>query len=226
MSTSILECNSIFKSYSEGPQQVDVLRGVDLILGSGEHIAVVGASGSGKSTLLNVLGGLDKPDSGEVRILDTDFSLCGENKRGDIRNKHLGFVYQFHHLLPEFSAVENVGMPLLIAGRKKTEARQQALSMLEKVGLEQRAEHKPAELSGGERQRVAIARALVNAPACVMMDEPTGNLDEDNALSIQKLMQNLSDTLHTSFIVVTHDMTLARTMNKVYRLEQGRLDLI
>lgn len=226
MTTSILECTSIYKSYSEGPQQVDVLRGVDLILGSGEHIAIVGASGSGKSTLLNVLGGLDKPDSGEVRILDTDFSSCGENKRGDIRNKHLGFVYQFHHLLPEFSAAENVGMPLLIAGRKKTDARQQALSLLEKVGLEQRAEHKPAELSGGERQRVAIARALVNAPACVMMDEPTGNLDEENALSIQKLMQNLSDTLRTSFIVVTHDMTLARTMNKVYRLEHGRLDLM
>lgn len=225
MSTHILECKNITKSYIEGPQRVDVLRGVDLVVGDGEHIAIVGSSGSGKSTLLNVLGGLDKPDGGEVRILDLDFSRCADNKRGDIRNKHLGFVYQFHHLLPEFSALENVCMPLLIGGVEKKLAQTRALHLLEQVGLAARAEHKPAELSGGERQRVAIARALVNAPACVLMDEPTGNLDEDNAWGIQKLMQNLSDTLRTSFIVVTHDLQFAQTMNTVYKLDHGRLEV-
>lgn len=224
MSANILECHNITKSYIEGPQRVDVLRGVNLVVGDGEHIAIVGSSGSGKSTLLNMLGGLDKPDSGEVRILGMNFSACGDNKRGDIRNKHLGFVYQFHHLLPEFSALENVSMPLLIAGVNKAEAQQRAFGLLEQVGLAQRAEHKPAELSGGERQRVAIARALVNAPACVLMDEPTGNLDEDNAHAIQKLMQHLSDTLRTSFVVVTHDLQFAHTMNTVYKLDHGRLE--
>ncbi len=224
MSNIILQCKAITKSYREGPQIVEVLRGVNLILGEGEHIAIVGASGSGKSTLLNVLGGLDKPDGGEVTVLDKPFSTLTENQRGELRNKHLGFVYQFHHLLPEFSALENVAMPLLIAGVKKNLAKKRAQSLLEQVGLAERSAHKPAELSGGERQRVAIARALVNAPACVLMDEPTGNLDEDNAQAIKKLMQSLSDTLRTSFIVVTHDLKLAENMNSVYRLQYGRLD--
>lgn len=224
MSTPVIKCLNVIKGYSEGPQKVEVLRGVNLQIEQGQHIAIVGASGSGKSTLLNVLGGLDKPDAGEVWVNEKAFSSLSDNKRGLVRNQELGFVYQFHHLLPEFTALENVMMPCLIAGVKKAQAKQKAEALLDKVGLSHRLDHKPAELSGGERQRVAIARALVNEPACVLMDEPTGNLDTENAESIQSLMKELSAQLQTSFIVVTHDLVLANTMNQVYRLEAGVLN--
>lgn len=226
MNNIVLECQDVVKSYSQGPQLVEVLRGVDLRVVAAEHIAIVGASGSGKSTLLNVLGGLDKPDSGRVIIGGEVFSESNDNERGLIRNRLLGFVYQFHHLLPEFTALENVAMPLLIAAQKKEAAQAKALELLTQVGLADRHQHKPSELSGGERQRVAIARALVNNPACVLMDEPTGNLDSDNAGEIQKLMKRLSEERETSFIVVTHDKQLAGTMDKVYHLNHGKLDSI
>ncbi|VUD68822.1 Lipoprotein-releasing system ATP-binding protein LolD [Thalassocella blandensis] len=222
--SSVLTCKDVIKSYDEGPQTVEVLKGVNLRVEPSQHIAIVGASGSGKSTLLNILGGLDKPNSGEVEVLGSAFSRLSENKRGDIRNQSMGFVYQFHHLLPEFSAIENVMMPLFIAGENKPRAQQKAMDLLREVGLENRAEHKPAELSGGERQRVAIARALANAPACVLMDEPTGNLDAKNAAAIQALMQKLSETVSTSFIVVTHDEQFAKTMDEVYELADGVLN--
>jgi len=219
----VLECRDVAKNYSQGPQLVKVLKQVEFSLRAGEHIAIVGASGSGKSTLLNVLGGLDKPDRGQVQILEKPFSTLGDNARGRVRNSSLGFVYQFHHLLPEFTALENVAMPQLIAGQSKKDAMARASSALFQVGLEARVQHKPSELSGGERQRVAIARALVNKPACVLMDEPTGNLDAGNARSVQALMQQLSHDLATSFVVVTHDENLAQTMDVTYMLEDGRL---
>ncbi len=226
MNNIVLECQNVVKSYSQGPQLVEVLKGIDLQVRAAEHIAIVGASGSGKSTLLNVLGGLDKPDSGSVSVGGELFSKAGDNERGLIRNRLLGFVYQFHHLLPEFTALENVAMPLLIAAQKKETAQASAMALLTQVGLAERHQHKPAELSGGERQRVAIARALVNNPACVLMDEPTGNLDSDNAMEIQKLMKRLSEERDTSFIVVTHDKQLAGTMDKVYQLNHGKLESI
>ncbi len=219
----VLTCSQVTKSYEEGPQRVDVLKGIDFELLPAQRVAIVGASGSGKSTLLNVLGGLDKPSSGDVVVEGKSFSRLDENQRGWVRNQTMGFVYQFHHLLSEFSALENVAMPLLIAGIAKKSAYQKASQLLDKVGLSGRSEHKPSELSGGERQRVAIARALVNDPACVLMDEPTGNLDKDNALAIQALMNTLSETLSTSFIVVTHDEHLADTMDYVYELVDGLL---
>lgn len=224
MDTSpVLKCSQVTKTYAEGPQSVEVLKGIDFSLFPGQRVAIVGASGSGKSTLLNLLGGLDKPCSGDVFVEGKSFSLLDENQRGRVRNQTMGFVYQFHHLLPEFSALENVAMPLLIGGMAKKDAYAKAQSLLDKVGLNDRASHKPSELSGGERQRVAIARALVNDPACVLMDEPTGNLDKDNAQAIQDLMTMLSDTLSTSFIVVTHDEHLAFTMDCVYELVDGKL---
>lgn len=219
----VLTCSQVTKSYEEGPQRVDVLKGIDFELLPGQRVAIVGASGSGKSTLLNVLGGLDKPSSGEVIVEGKSFSRLDENQRGWVRNQTMGFVYQFHHLLSEFSALENVAMPLLIAGLTKKIAYQKSSQLLDKVGLSGRSEHKPSELSGGERQRVAIARAIVNDPACVLMDEPTGNLDKDNALAIQTLMNTLSETLSTSFIIVTHDEHLADTMDCVYELVDGLL---
>lgn len=221
--SGVLYCESIDKSYQQGPQKLQILRNLEFRVAAREHLAIVGASGSGKSTLLNVLGGLDKPDTGVVYLKDQPFSQLSENARGQLRNQYLGFVYQFHHLLAEFSALENVAMPLLIARKPRSEAFSRAQILLQRVGLTSRETHKPAQLSGGERQRVAIARALANNPACVLMDEPTGNLDGKNARAIQALMQELSEQLDTAFVVVTHDLQFARTMNSVLELHEGSL---
>ncbi len=218
-----LQCVGINKHYDQGPAVVDVLRNVNLSLKKGERLAIVGSSGSGKSTLLNLIGGLDTPDSGSVKLIGREFSTLNDNKRGRLRNQHLGFVYQFHHLLGEFTAQENVAMPRLIAGESRRDAMGVATQWLERVGLAERQLHKPGELSGGERQRVAIARALVNDPTCVLMDEPTGNLDQQTAQSIQDLLEGLSRNSATSFIIVTHDEHLAQSMDRVMVLADGSL---
>ncbi|WP_096085794.1 lipoprotein-releasing ABC transporter ATP-binding protein LolD [Agaribacterium haliotis] len=223
MSEFVLECLDIHKSYSEAGQRLQVLSGVNLQLRASERLAIVGASGSGKSTLLNVLGGLDRPCSGSVRIAGERFSELSDNKRGLIRNRRLGFVYQFHHLLPEFSALENVAMPLRIAGKKATEQESRASELLERVGLGQRLTHKPSQLSGGERQRAAIARALAMQPDCVLLDEPTGNLDKKNAENIHQLINELSAELATAFVIVTHDEHLAARLDRCLVLEDGSL---
>ncbi|MDM7858633.1 lipoprotein-releasing ABC transporter ATP-binding protein LolD [Thiopseudomonas acetoxidans] len=219
----VLECRQLIKTYQEGPEAVSVLKQVDLKLHAGERIAIVGSSGSGKTTLLNMLAGLDIPTSGSVWLAGEELSALSERKRGLLRNRALGFVYQFHHLLPEFTSLENVCMPLLIGTTPIVEARERAIKLLERVGLQHRINHKPSELSGGERQRVAIARALVNRPELVLLDEPTGNLDRSTAQKIQALMLELSESLGTSFLVVTHDPDLAAQMQAVWRLEDGVL---
>ena len=223
MTDLVLECRDLCKDYAVGPQNLRVLNNVQLQLQRGERVAIVGSSGSGKTTLLNMLGGLDTPTSGEVRLAGRQLSALKEVERGRLRNEELGFVYQFHHLLPEFSALENVCMPLLIGRTPIAEARERATAMLERVGLGKRIGHKPAELSGGERQRVAIARALINKPACVLLDEPTGKLDQDTAESVQQLMLELSQTLQTAFLVVTHDLALDEQMDRTLTLRQGQL---
>ncbi|WP_278942219.1 lipoprotein-releasing ABC transporter ATP-binding protein LolD [Pseudomonas helleri] len=223
---AVLSCRDLGKAYEEGPESVVVLSGLQLELHPGERVAIVGTSGSGKSTLLNLLGGLDTPTTGSVWLAGEELSALGEKARGLLRNRSLGFVYQFHHLLPEFTALENVCMPLLIGKTQIPEARERATALLTRVGLGHRLEHKPAELSGGERQRVAIARALVNKPGLVMLDEPTGNLDSHTAQGIQDLMLELSTSMRTAFLVVTHDMNLARQMDRVLHLQEGRLTAI
>ncbi|MDX1489861.1 MAG: lipoprotein-releasing ABC transporter ATP-binding protein LolD [Pseudohongiellaceae bacterium] len=219
----MLECRHLSKTYTQGPEDVRVLEDVNLKVFAGERIAIVGSSGSGKTTLLNLLGGLDLPTAGEVFIAGMNLANLDETQRGRMRNRNLGFVYQFHHLLGEFSALENVCMPLLIAGHTVATATQKSTDMLAKVGLEHRLEHKPSELSGGERQRVAIARALVTAPRCVLMDEPTGNLDRQTAKDIHALMSQLNESMETSFIVVTHDEEFAHTLDRVLALDGGCL---
>jgi lipoprotein-releasing system ATP-binding protein len=221
----VLTAHQISKSYRDGLQQVKVLQGVDLTVNSGEMLAIVGSSGSGKSTLLHILGSLDLADTGSVQLLGEDIAKMSNKRKAQLRNQQLGFIYQFHHLLMDFTALENVAMPLLIKGINKQLANEKALAMLHRVGLEQRASHKPAELSGGERQRVAIARALVAEPALVLADEPTGNLDQHTAENIYQLLRELNQQLKTSFIIVTHDLTLAKKLDKYYLMHEGCLEL-
>jgi len=218
-----LTCEHLGKIYFQGPQEVEVLKDINLKILAADQIAIVGSSGSGKTTLLNLLGGLDLPTTGTVYVAGKNLALVNETERGLLRNQYLGFVYQFHHLLGEFTALENVCMPLLIGGMDTSTAADRASAILSRVGLQARLEHKPSELSGGERQRVAIARALVAEPSCVLLDEPTGNLDRKTAAEIQNLMSELNDSLAISFVVVTHDERLAQSMQRKLILQDGLL---
>lgn len=224
MSSIVLQCQDVSRFYASGPERVQVLEGLNLEVMSGESIAIRGVSGSGKSTLLNILGGLDDPSEGEVRVSGQLMSELNESARARLRNRYLGYVYQFHHLLPEFSALENVAMPLLLRGEKRAVATSEALEMLAKIGLEKRGSHRPSELSGGERQRVAIARALVTRPLCVLMDEPTGNLDPDNASKVLDLVAGINRLADTAVILVTHDDQVAGRMDRRLRLDGGKLE--
>ncbi|MCM5703209.1 ABC transporter ATP-binding protein [Larsenimonas salina] len=220
---TMLECQGVTRVYNEGPQDLTVLDQLSLSVRAGERVAVVGSSGSGKTTLLNLLGGLDRASEGDIVIAGQSIKGLSEAEIGRFRNRHIGFVYQFHHLLAEFTADENVAMPLIIRGMRRREARAQARTLLARVGMEPRAAHKPGELSGGERQRVAIARALVTDPSLVLMDEPTGNLDQTTAGRILELMDDIARTSQCAFVIVTHDTGLARHQDRVLHLDQGRL---
>jgi lipoprotein-releasing system ATP-binding protein len=219
----VIDCTQVTRTYNQGPEKLTIFSDISLQVSAGETIAIVGSSGSGKTTLLNLLGGLDRPSTGHIEICGKEIYKLSEAARARFRNKHLGFVYQFHHLLPEFSALENVMMPCVLGGVSVAAARKKAAVLLNSVGLGARLEHKPGELSGGERQRVAIARALVNEPDCVLMDEPTGNLDEHTGAGVRALIESLRDQFGMAFVVVTHDMSMARSLGRVMRLEQGRL---
>lgn len=221
--SNLLECHNICKTYREGSLDTQVLKGVSFELKKGELASIIGSSGSGKSTLLHILGALDDATEGHVSFLEQNLSKLSSNKQAKLRNQHLGFVYQFHHLLSDFSALENVAMPLLIGGQKTSEAKEKAKALLDKVGLSHRIDHRPSELSGGERQRVAIARALVNNPSLVLADEPTGNLDHKTALSIYDLMRELNSESGTAFLVVTHDGELAAKMDRQLHMQDGLL---
>ncbi|MEQ3694622.1 MAG: ABC transporter ATP-binding protein [Alcanivorax sp.] len=225
MSNNVLEATGLRKTYTTGPQAVTVWENVDLAVKPGESIAIIGASGSGKTSLLNVLGGLDELDAGTVKIAGQDLSQMSEKARTQVRNKDIGFVYQFHHLLAEFTALENIMMPLLLAGIDKKEAAKRAEESLARLRMQGRGEHKPSELSGGERQRTAIARALVTKPKLVLLDEPTGNLDQSTASEVEKLMDELRADVDTAFVTVTHDQQLARRMERVFLLTNGTLQL-
>ena len=219
--TAILRCQQLGKTYTEGPNDVEVLKDINLHIQAGERLAIVGASGSGKSTMLHLLGGLDLPSTGSVWVDGQELSRMSDKKRGTMRNQYLGFVYQFHHLLPEFTALENVAMPLFIRGVDMAEAQDKARALLSEIGLEDRCEHRPTELSGGERQRTAIARALVTEPKVVLADEPTGNLDVDTASSVFDMMIDLNQRVGTALVMVTHDNALAARMDRVLKLDHG-----
>jgi lipoprotein-releasing system ATP-binding protein len=221
--SELLKCTNLSKEYNDGENSIKVLKNINFSINKAEQVAIVGSSGSGKSTLLHLLGALDKPTSGQVSFEQQDIFTFSSNQQAQFRNQSLGFVYQFHHLLPEFSALENVAMPLLIAKKAIKQANELAMSMLDKVGLSHRYKHKPAELSGGERQRVAIARALVTQPKLILADEPTGNLDQKTGESIYQLLSDLREQMHTSFVVVTHDTQLAKRLDRSLNLIDGCL---
>lgn len=222
----VLQCENLSKAFDTGPARVEVLKNINLSVEQKSRVAIIGASGSGKSTLMHLLGGLDIPDEGTVTVCGEDMSALSDGARGKLRNQSLGFIYQFHHLLPEFTALENVTLPLLLRDGSISDAEHQAKEILSKVGLSNRVLHKPTELSGGERQRVAIARALVTYPKVILADEPTGNLDSKNAMQVQHEMLELNEELNTAIVIVTHDSQIAESMDEIYTLENGFLSKI